>query len=81
VRAAGFVTVFLTATANSDGSNYRGFRMTYVIAIPVVLVLVLLAWVVVNMVRSREDRDRPSTAVKTPDPPVMEDRAESEVRR
>jgi hypothetical protein len=55
--------------------------MIYVVAIPVVLVLMLLAWVVVNMVRSRENRDRPSTAVQTPDPPVMRDHTESEVRR
>lgn len=54
------------------GSNDRGGRMIYVIALPIVLVLILLAWVVTNLIRKREQRDRPSSATTTPRPPVQD---------
>jgi hypothetical protein len=46
--------------------------MIYVISIPVVLVLVLLVWVVANMLRTRRDNDRPSTAQTSPRAPASE---------
>ena len=55
--------------------------MIYVLSIPVVIVLVLLIWVVSNMLRSRQAKDRPSTAQQTPRPPGPERPDRAEVHR
>ena len=53
--------------------------MIYVLSIPVVLILVLIVWVVTRMLRSRAERDRPSSATAEPRLPSSDMSEQAEV--